>query len=348
MVKKRTIYITVFSIVFLLALLLRTGLIQATSSSRKELASEFLRDVAGFNMDSYSITSFYETTTRMPNSQHHLTVMSAEITDNSTQFEAHIDLVDGKMWTYDLSGNFSAGELNDSELLIAANNHLNAYQTFSEASFCSGLIELLSTAIQTQTSTVENENFSLRISNSGGAVTVDYSRRVNGYTFPGDCFAIQVSKNGLLSSLLDNTVYYVATTVINVTRDEAIALATPNATAYANKFGQTIAVTNATLVLVRDLWSVRGDDLAMYPEWSISFTFDKGNNESVSEYDVSIWADNGQVYYSQPQGYYAPSNAGPGASALWQIVAFATGLIVLFPIAVTFARRRARTGRSSR
>jgi hypothetical protein len=348
MVKKRTVYMTVFSIVFLLALLLRTGLIQATSNSHEGLASEFLRDVAGFNMDSYSIASFYETTARMPDSQHYLTVMNAEITGNNTQFEAHIDLIDGRMWTYDLSGNFSAGELNDSELLIAANNHLNAYQTFSEASFCSGLIELLSTAIQTQTSTVENENFSLRISNSGGAVTVDYSRKVNGYTLPGDCFAIHVSKNGLLGSLLDNTMYCIATTVINVTRDEAIALAMPNATATANKFGQTIAVTNATLVYVRDLWSVRGDDFAMYPEWSISFTFDKGNNESVSEYDVSIWADNGQVYYSQPQGYYAPSNAGPGAGASWQVLAFAAGLFVLFPLAVIFARRRARTGRSGR
>jgi hypothetical protein len=340
----------IFLIMFLLALLSIASLAHATLSSDEKLASKFL-GITGVNMNTCSISSFDESTSRMPNSPHYLTVMKAEISGNNTQFEVLMSLVDGKIWSYSLSGNFSTGQLNASANLIRANNSLKAYQAFSNASYCSKFVELLSTVMQTQNSSAENEDFALKISNSISAdhneyTTIHYSRKVKGYTLQGDCFAISMSKNGLLSSLLDNMMYYVATTDVNVSEEEATALATPYATVYANLHGQTIAATNATFNFARDVSCVRGDNFAIYPRWIVSFTFDKVNNESVSGYAVAVWADNGQVYYNEPQGSYLPSNIGLDANASWQIVAIATTLFVLFPIATTYVKHKARTGRS--
>ena len=306
---KKAVLLVAFSTMFLFSFLLKASPIQATSSPHENAALKFLRDVAGFSMNSYSIAFFEESTS--PSSQHCLTLLRAEITGNNTNLKARIDFIDGKICCYDLFGDFNTGELDDSELLVRASNCLSAYMTFSNESYCSRFVGLLSTAIQTQASAVENENLSLSISNSeganysGSALTVRYNPKVSSYVTSGEFFTISALRNGLLSYLLDNTMYYVDT-VVNVTRAEAVALATPNATAYANKFGQTITGTNVTLAYVGDVWNRRGnDDFAMYPEWAVSFTFDKVDNESVSEYDVLIWADNGQVFYSQPQGYFA-------------------------------------------
>lgn len=358
---KKIAYPTVFSIAFLVALLSIAGLAHATSGSDENLTSKFL-SITGLDMNSCSISSFAESTSRMPtfnestfrmlNTSHYLTVMKAEVNGGNAQFEVLMCLVDGKFWSYSLSGNFGTGELNRSAYLMKADNVLKAYRTFSNASYCSEFVGLLSTAMQTQNSSAENQDFALKISNSASAgqsgyMTIEYSRKVEGYTLQGDCFAISMSKNGLLSSLIDNMMYYVATTDVNVTEEQAIAMATPYATAYAKLYGQTIAATNATFDFARDVGCVRGDNFAIYPRWTVSFTFDKVNNESVSEYAVAIWADNGQVYYNEPQGFFSPSNIGLGANASnWQIVAIAASLFVLFPIAATYVKHRARTGRS--
>jgi len=344
-------YLTVSLFVFLLALLSIAGLAHTTSGSHENLTSKFL-GITGLNMNSCTISSFAESTSRMLNSPHYLTVMKAEINGGNAQFDVLMCLVDGKFWSYSLSGNFGTGELDRSAYLIRADNVLKAYQTFSNASYCNEFVALLSTAMQTQNSSAENQDFALKISNSASAdhtanITIDYSRKVEGYALQGDCFAISMSKNGLLSSLIDNMMYYVATTDVNVTKEQAIAMATPYATAYAKQNGQTTVATNATFDFARDVSCVRGDNFAIYPRWTVSFTFDKVNNESVSTYAVAVWADNGQVYYSAPQGYFSPSNTALSANASnWQIVALAAGLFVLFPIATTYVKHRARTGRS--
>jgi hypothetical protein len=135
--------------------------------------------------------------------------------------------------------------------------------------------------------------------------------------------------------------YYVTTTAVNVSEEEAIAMAVPYATVYANLHGRTILFTNATFDFARDIGCVRGDDFAIYPRWTVSFTFDIVNNESVYGYAVALWADNGQVYYNTSQGFYAPS----ANASSWQMIAIVVGLFVLFPITTTYITHKIRTGR---
>jgi len=352
-------YVTAFLVMFLLAPLSIAILAHTTSSSDEKLVSEFL-GISGLDMSSCSISSFNESTSMMPNSQGYLTAMKAEISGDNAQFDVLVCLVDGKIWSYTLSGNFSTGELNRSALLTRADNVLKGYQAFSNASYCSEFVGLLSTAMQTQSSSAENEDFALKISHitsvdNAANITIEYRRKVGGYTVQGVCFSISISKSGLLCSFLDNMMYYVATTGVNVTEAEAIALATPYATAYANISGQTIVATNATLYFTRDIWHRRSDDFAIYPEWTVFFRFDKVSKEGIFGYAVGIWADNGQVYYNNPQGYFSPSNSSsdsPSDIALdanapnWQIIAIVVGLFALLPIAITYLKHR--TGSSGK
>jgi hypothetical protein len=342
-------YLTVSFLVFLLATLSIAGLVHTASGSDENLTSRFL-GITGLN--NCSISSFSESTSG------YLTAMTAKINADNAQYNVLITLENGKFFSYSLSGsNFGTGELDRNTYLITAENVLKGYQTFLNASYCSEFEELLSIAMQTQSSSVENHDFALnqdfvlKISNGASAgqtwcTYVEYSRRVEGYPVLGDCFALVISKNGLLTTLMDNMMlYHVATTDVNVTEEQAIAMATPYATGYAQQSGQTIVVTNATIDFERDIGGLRGDNFAMYPTWTVYFTYDKTDKDGVDGYAVAIWADNGQVYYNAPQGWFGSSSntALSANTSNWQIVALAAGLFVLFPIATTYVKRRART-----
>jgi hypothetical protein len=336
-------------IVFLLGPLSIATLAHA-ASSHESLVYDFL-GVTGINMNTSRISSFNEFTDGMPDSSHLVTDIRAEVGAGNALFDVGIYLMDGKLWYYSMSGNFSTGELNKSALLVRAENILRAYQTFSNESYCSEFVSLLSAAMQAQNSSVENEDLALRISSGKGgvnnAVSLDYSPKVGGCTFMGEWFGMSMSKNGLLTDLCDNTRYRVGTTDINVTEGEAIAKATPYATTYARLHRQTITATNVTLELVIGNARYRDDDFVMYPEWDVYFTFDKMNNESVFGYDVGIWADNGQVYYSAPQGIEGQGSVGGSLS--WSSAATVLAIVAtaaFLPALCVYVKNKAKNRRN--
>lgn len=349
--------VPILLMVFLIAVIFGYNVIYAIPSideaKAKAIALKFLEDVVGVDMVNYHVVSFNAFTARMPISPHYQTDIKVVIANTTNQFEALITVVDAKMWAYSLHGEFRDSNLTLWDRLKVANKSLASYQKFVGTLDYSRLIEMLSTAIEAENQCIEDEEFALNISYTEDCSTlygymentvIRFTRKVNGYRLPGDYFVMSVSKDGLLTHIVDNTIFYVATTVVNVSMEQAISKALPYAEAYAHSHGQKVNAVNATFEFVRDLGCVRGDNFAIYPQWRVWITFDKVNEEYVSEYAVMIWADNGDVYHYGPQAlpsYEGSANLGSS----WQLVAVTVAIVILFPALITCVKYRARTRR---
>ncbi|MEM3700766.1 MAG: hypothetical protein QXL57_07900 [Candidatus Bathyarchaeia archaeon] len=244
------------------------------------------------------------------------------------------------------------------DYLKVANKSLTSYQKFVGTLDYNRLIGMLSTAIETKNQRIEDEEFALNISYTENCSTlydymentvISFARKVNGYRLPGDYFMMSFSKNGWLTRIVDNTIFYVATTVVNVSMEQAISQALPYAEAYAHSHGQKVKDINAVFEFVRDLGCVRGDNFAIYPQWKVWITFDKVNEENVFGYAVMIWADNGEVYHHGPEGFYSPSSErNVDSYLLWQLMVAAAAMIILFPTLITWIKYRVRARRKNK
>lgn len=322
----------------------------------RSIALKFLEDVIGVDMANFHVISFTASTARMPNSPHYQTDIKVVIANTTSQFEAFMTLVDAKMWTYSLQGEFRNNNLIFWDSLKVANKSLASYQKFVGASNYNRFIGMLSKAIEAKNQHTEDEEVVLNISYTENCFTqsdymestvIRFTRKVNGYRLPGDYFMLSVSKDGLLTHIVDNTIFYVATSVINVTMEQAINKALSYAEVYARPYGQKVVAVNATLEFSRDVGCTRGDNFAMYPQWTVWVTLDKVNEENVYAYAVMIWADNGEVYHHSPQGFYKSSSGNAGANSLWLVAAIVV-IVALFPALTTYAKYKARARRSSK
>ncbi|MEM3774780.1 MAG: hypothetical protein QXX92_07280 [Candidatus Bathyarchaeia archaeon] len=345
---------TALTILVSLLVTLSCGCFSASAtpnSVAEQMVLKFLGNIVGMDMSRCSILSSNASTARMPNSPHYQTNIKIVIDSSGAQFEAAVTLVDGKIWTYHLYGEFKEGNLTLRDCLNVANKSLTSYQTFIGKSY-GELLNMLTEAISEEKTEVKAGDFTLNVSyiptNYREAAIVRYVRMINGYSFPGDYFVISVSKDGLLTTIIDNTIFYVATTDVKISESEAINKALPYAEKYANQHGQKITTVNATFEFARDVGSVRGDNFAIYPQWRVWFTFDKTNEENVYAYAVLIWADSGEIYNSGPQGFYNASlNGDANASSLWQIVAV-LAIFTLFPALTISVRYKVKARRKNR
>lgn len=353
--KKCRIIICTF-IVFTWALLFSVNIVYPTPSFDAEsIALKFLEKVAGVNTDSYIVLSFNASTVSIPNSQHFQTNMRIVISDRHNEFEALITLVDGKFWTYRidlLPGELGEGEASLNECLTAANRAVDQYRVYFNASYCSGFAQTVSTALRTQSLTVENESTLLKINYAENNSTpleyanIHWFNKINNqFTTPFRSVYISVSKTGLLTRLIDNmALYQVATTDIKVSKEEAINLAMPYIEAYAREYQQEIKTVNAELEYVPDIASHRGDRFAMYPRWNVLTKFDKANEYNVLGYAVLIWADNGEVYHYDPQGFYTPDEASAPSYPLWPFAVAVATIVILSGLSV-YTKRQAKIRR---
>jgi hypothetical protein len=328
----------------------------------RDFALQFLGNVVGFNMTDYRIVSFkVGPTYAMPDSHHYITPMQAVISNysNDTVFTATFEFVDGKMWSYTLDGEFGNGTLTAYDCLPIANRSLVGYRALLNDTDYEKAAEMLSTAINTRTLRVEDENSCLQISYVDNCSTASdyrlytsltYTTKIDGVTIPMEGLSLSISKNGLLTWLGDGSMYHVVSTAVEVSEGEAVNMSSSYAEAYASQHGQKITSINATFEFARDWGCVRGnDDFAIYPLWSVLVKFDRVNDENVLTYNVAIWADSGQIYNNaaQPLGGLSPmEDSNPGISC--QFVAIVVMILLLLPAVGVYLKKKSRNRGNNR
>jgi len=343
-------------LIFAFALLLTAHMAYSESDNETQ-ASEFLEEIAGVKMSSYTVISFDASRARMPDSQHFQTDMKIVLADSNCKLEAVITFVDSKFWSYRLD--LLSGELGNeaafNDCLIAANRALRTYQSRFNASHCNGLSEMIPASMQSEALTVENQNAVLDINRKSDTLksaelsSLRWCEKINGrFITPTRSVMMSISKSGIVTRLVDNmALYQIASRDVNLAENEAIALASQHVEAYANRNGQKVRTINATLDFASDITSSRGDRFLLYPRWTILATFDGTSRENTFGYAVMIWADTGAVYHQGPQGSYAPDEANGSPYLAWPF-GIAVFAIAVFSCTVACLQVRNRTKRRKR
>jgi hypothetical protein len=359
MERKHARAILCLSLVLMLALLPMVACgystTQPTSTANIELvALQFLGQVAGFNTSNYQIAfSAPSGPNRMPNTEitpHFETSITANVSNGNDQAHVLLTFVDGNFWMYeaDSSSTGALGASKQQSFNDSMNTLINVtsgYCALFNESYWSDFAQLAFTALQTQELSVENGDFSLQITQNGSVLWAVCYQKIDGqYESPFRSMQVEISNNGLVDGISDNlNIYYVATTNVTVTEEQAIAIAEPYIQAFAQQNQQQVTAMNATFEYERDGSEERGDSFAVYPEWFVDAWYDKpaGNVTGYGVgYSVAIWADNGEIAAANSVSFIGSSsgNAQPNLPLLL-IPALVVIIMLALALGVYFHRK---------
>jgi hypothetical protein len=194
--------------------------------------------------------------------------------------------------------------------VFGAKVFLDNYQQYTRNSLYSNLISTLNTIDATKNATITSGNMKLEvICLADGSNNFKWYYTANGASAPYSKFIALGLKDGRLTSFVDNWQFYnVGSTKVNVSKEEAIAIALNTAKAHAynislDAYGlQTNNMNNSNIRWTSLIFdssvgaNVRrsNDSLALYPVWRVGVALDKWYGEMYG-IEVEVWADTGQV-----------------------------------------------------
>jgi len=358
----RICYVTMFLFILLLNIFLSSRCVNYVFASTPLDAGEqtrtFLKSVAGLNLSTYPDLSPSIASSRMMHSQHMRTDVRILLGSGSHALEASTTYVDNKLWNYKLTtlGEPLDGEKALSECLEVAKGAIGRYQDLFNASHTNGLVGMLSDAIRSQNSTIENGDALLNISRRQDFstlldyeryITIQWYKKINGeFISPLQSIWLSISKSGLVTGFMDNlATHYIASSRINVSEGQAMNISRPYAEAYAAEHGQEIVGAGVTLQWQYDRDSQRGDDFAIYPTWVFEATYSE-IVQGINGYSVVLWADNGEVAAHSSIGWIGmPEGTGStDTEYLWGFLCIALVVLALTGL-TTFLRRKNSGGR---
>ena len=360
---KRCIVFLLFSLLFLnMCVLLQNSsstLAYEVSLGEKPIHA-FLTQVAGFNVTEGSdpyVPGFGHP--RSPGSQHLETVAKIVVERDGRFFDTVTTLLDGRVWIFNSYDSVVLPEgKNVSECLEAARLAVTRYRDLFNASYAGGLVDMLSEAIANQRLTVDSPDALLNVTVKTNCstpgdfqrfTTVDWYKKIAGqYVSDYQRISIDVSKEGLLTGFADELgVFHVATTNINVSKEQAANASTLFAEDYGEAHGQQIRWTTISLDWISDSESHRGDDFAVYPAWCFEALYNE-TKLGVYGYEVWIWADNAQISSNFPLGFIGggESTKASDYTSLWLFFGAVAVVILIVCSGTYLKRRKSRRGES--
>ncbi len=291
------------SMLLISSTLLNTTVHALSQSEVRELVLDFLKKVAHFRnyltLDSINIV---ENPWHSPDAAF---LIHAYFQSNETSYRVFMTLTeDGKVTYYSLEPRSSKSsiQLSYQELLALAKDTIYEYSLLTSLNSHDELSNLISVAAERNLHEIELGNFSLNISVRENASSDDLNYmgfifhriyNLSGVKVSYDYLSFYLSKDGLLSSLVDHSMYHLAVSSI-ISEEEAIKIARPYAADYARKHGVIIVKATAKLCLLdRDIREVfnrsTSDPFAVYLIWKIEFEFNrpiKGTPYDIYGYEV--------------------------------------------------------------
>lgn len=328
------------------------------TADAKSFCTQFLEQVSGFHTNESIVFNYTYGPWRMPitpGTPHFQSDVSFTISNSHGNSNASLTFIDGNFWRYDLESpdNLGTTESSLNESLSKLISALNAYQALLNASYCKDFGEMVFHALETQALRVETNDSLLQIKktnyNSSWLPTLEVSwfRKIDGqFTTPFRCISVGM-RNGLITRIGDGmNTYYVATTSVAVSYDQAINISRLYIDAFAQENQLNTVSINATLNYTTDLTAQRGDSFAIYPFWFVQGFYDKGGPGGAYSYSVIIWADNGSILAKGADvgGY----GLGPGGAVNPLLFLVPAGFAIFVLGTGTYVRRKSKTRRRTR
>jgi len=326
----------------------------------RRMAATFLERVAELNLSADADRSSGVDISKLPGSKHFMTDVKITVEKNDHIFDTITTFLDDRFWcftSYDLSWP-PKEEKNVSECLKIASLAIARYIVLFNASYADGLVEMLSDTIMNQCLTTENTNALLNVTVKANCSTpLDYERFTivhwykkieNQFVSELQEIRIIISKGGLVTGFSDNVgINYVATTSIRISEEQAANISRPFAEVFGEEHGQQIVWTTTSMSWDSDHGSQRGDDLAVFPVWVFNALYNE-TRLGVFGYEVSVWADNGQIVRKGPIGLFRGEETGSANSASLWLFLGVVAIVIIVTCSGTYLRRRKRRWKETR
>ncbi len=194
-------------------------------------------------------------------------------------------------------------QLQPTNLLDAAEDLLERYQTYSGASHLETMRNMLETVNEIGDLETTLGNVKLIISTEGNIVRIQFIYTTNDIDFQAKSVVLTFDNYGFLQSLSDDwSLFRVGSTEVNISKEEAITIGIDYAENYSWIVNGEI-INNFTLVeesASAELWPhTREEPLALVPYWYVTINLDRVYPERVWRLAVGVWADTGEVSICQ-------------------------------------------------
>ena len=272
----------------------------------------FLSDVVHLDMTKYAATLESNTVEYRSDLEGLVEeIFGYGLTYESSKVDVTLRFRDGSLSYYRLvaiEGTPYYSQLQPSKLIDVAKGILGRYYDYSKTSYLEAMISLLDTVDGTEDSATTSGNLKLVIANEGTDVKIQFMYTRNNIDFQAKSVVLIFDNYGFLSSLTDDwSLFRVGSTEVNISKEEAIAIAIEtarNCTWTVN--GETI--NNFTLVeetAFAELYPHSREDapLDLIPYWYVTIDLDRTYPDHVYRIDVGLWADTGEVSICQPISY---------------------------------------------
>jgi len=194
-------------------------------------------------------------------------------------------------------------QLQPNNILDAAKDLLERYQTYSGASHLAVMRNMLETVDDIRDSETASGNVKLIISTEVNDVKIQFVYTSDNVDFQAKSVVLIFDNYGFLQSLSDDwTLYKVGSTEVNISKEEAITIAVECAKNYSWTVNGEV-ISNFTLVeesVKADLWPhSREEPLVLIPYWYVTIDLDRFYPDRVDRLAVGLWADTGEVSICQ-------------------------------------------------
>lgn len=272
----------------------------------------FLSDVVHLNMTKY-VATLESNTVEYRSDLEGLVeeIFRYGLTYESSKVDVTLRFRDGSLSSYGLTAIEGApyySQLQPNKLIDVAKGIVSRYYSYSEASHLEAMVNLLDTVNGTEDSVTTSSNLKLVITNEGSEVKIEFMYTTGDIDFQAKEVVLIFDEDNFLSSLTDDwNLFRVGSTEVNISKEEAIAIAIETARNCTWTVDGEI-INNFTLVeetAFAELYPHSREEapLDLIPYWYVQIDLDRTYPGRVYRIDVGLWADTGEVSSCQPKNW---------------------------------------------
>jgi hypothetical protein len=262
----------------------------------------FLRDVVHLNMTKYLVNLESNTVEYRSDWDIVEEIYKYSLTYDGSKLDVTLRFRNTDLSTYYLhviEGSPYYSQSQPNNILDAAKNLLERYQSYSRASHLEAMINILETVDEIRNIETTAGNVKLIISNEVNIEKIQFIYTSNNIGFQAKSVILILDNYGFLQSLSDDwSLFNVGSTEVSISQEEAKNIAID----YAKDYSWTVngeIISNFTLVeesVSAELWPhSREEPLELIPYWYVIINLDRVYPDRVDRLAVGLWADSGEV-----------------------------------------------------
>lgn len=182
---------------------------------------------------------------------------------------------------------------------------LQRYQTYAGVSYVEPMMDILEAVNETEDTELVEDYIKLVVETDGKDTEIQWMLTTSGidYQAKGLTFSFD---NGVLEMLTDGWfLFTVGSTELNVSQEEAIAIAIEGAEDYTWT-AEGVEVTSFNILeenATAELWPhLRENQLELVPYWYVTLPLDKTYPGNIDYLDVGVWGDTGAITSYRARG----------------------------------------------